>query len=135
MFSFHGESDLSFFSLVLLVVQLVFGFGLVLWHINHCWLFNTKSRFTCILNIWFVNKFCRYIHLNHQIVLFLIIQFSMAFGLVCFGWRITYNSFKHQSFVYTQLNDQTILFQTIQFIISHLLALSLNIKYFYMTDR
>ena len=31
---------------------------------------------------------------------------------------ITNNSFKHQSFVYTQLNDQTILFQTIQFSMS-----------------
>ena len=28
------------------------------------------------------------------------------------------NSIKHQSFVYTQLNDQIILFQTIQFSIS-----------------
>ena len=33
---------------------------------------------------------------------------------------------KHQSFVYTQLNEQTVLFQTIQFSISHLFALSLN---------
>ena len=32
---------------------------------------------------------------------------------------ITNNSIKHQSFVYTQLNDQTVLFQTIQFNISH----------------
>ena len=31
---------------------------------------------------------------------------------------ITNNSIKHQSFVYTQLNDQTVLFQTIQFSIS-----------------
>ena len=29
----------------------------------------------------------------------------------------TKNSIKHKSFVYTQLNDQTVLFQTIQFII------------------
>ena len=34
---------------------------------------------------------------------------------------------KHQSFVYTQLNDQTVLFQTIQFSVSHLFALSLNV--------
>ena len=33
---------------------------------------------------------------------------------------ITNNSIKHQSFVYTQINDQTVLFQTIQFSISHL---------------
>ena len=47
--------------------------------------------FICILNIWFVNTFCRYI----------------------------------------QLNDQTVLFQTIQFIISHLFAHSLNVKVFF----
>ena len=38
---------------------------------------------------------------------------------------ISNNSMKHQSFVYTQLNDQTVLYLTIQFSISHLLALSL----------
>ena len=48
---------------------------------------------------------------------------------------ITNNSIKHQSFVYTQLNDQTILFQAIQFIICHLFALSLNVKQFYLTFR
>ena len=35
---------------------------------------------------------------------------------------------KHQSFVYTQLNDQTVLFQIIQFNVSHLLAHSVNVK-------
>ena len=48
---------------------------------------------------------------------------------------ITNNSVKHQSFVYTQLNDQTDLFQTIQFGICHLFALSLNVKQFYSTHR
>ena len=33
--------------------------------------------------------------------------------------RISKNSIKHQSFVYTLLNDQTVLFLTIQFSISH----------------
>ena len=41
---------------------------------------------------------------------------------------ITNNSIKHQSFVYTQLNDQTVLFLTIQFSIRHLFVLSLNVK-------
>ena len=41
---------------------------------------------------------------------------------------ITNNSIKHQSFVYTQLNDQTVLFQIIQFSLSHLFALSLDVK-------
>ena len=48
---------------------------------------------------------------------------------------ITKNSIKHPSFVYTQLNDQTVLFQTIQFSISHLFALSLDIQQFYLTRR
>ena len=39
-------------------------------------------------------------------------------------------SIKHQSFVYTQLNDPTVLFLTIQFIISLLFALSLNVTKF-----
>ena len=43
---------------------------------------------------------------------------------------ITNNSIKHQSFVYTQLNDQTILFH-----ISHLFALSLNVKQFYLNCK
>ena len=37
------------------------------------------------------------------------------------------NLIKRQSFIYTQLNDQTVLFQTSQFSISHLFALSLNL--------
>ena len=48
---------------------------------------------------------------------------------------ITNNSIKHKSFVYTQLNDQTVLFQTIQFSVSHLFAHSLNVKQFYLTHR
>ena len=45
------------------------------------------------------------------------------------------NSIKHQSFVYTQLNDQIVLFLTIQFSISHLFTLGLNVKQFYLTHR
>ena len=44
-------------------------------------------------------------------------------------------SLKHQSFVYTQSDDQTVLFQTIQFSIGHLLAHSLNAKQFNLTHR
>ena len=36
--------------------------------------------------------------------------------------RIINNSIKHQSFVYTQLNDKTVLFQAIYFSISYLFA-------------
>ncbi len=42
---------------------------------------------------------------------------------------ITNNSTKHQSFVYTQLIIQTVLFLTIHFCINHLFALSLNVKH------
>ena len=48
---------------------------------------------------------------------------------------ITYNSFKHQSFLYALLNDLTVLFQIIQFSISHLFALFLKVKQFYLTHR
>ena len=51
--------------------------------------------YTYILNIWFVNTFCRY----------------------------------------TQLNDQTVLFLTIQSSIKHLFNHGLNIKQFYLTHR
>ena len=46
--------------------------------------------------------------------------------------RITKNSNKYHSFVYTHLNDQTILFLAIQFSINHLFTLSLNVKQFYL---
>ena len=42
---------------------------------------------------------------------------------------------KHQSFVFTQINNKIVLFQTIQLRISHLFALSLNVKQFYLTYR
>ena len=48
---------------------------------------------------------------------------------------ITNNSMKHPSFVYTQLNNQTVIFLTIQFSISHLFAHSLNVKQLYLTHR
>ena len=45
------------------------------------------------------------------------------------------NSIKHYSFVYTQSNGQTVLFLTICFNIIHMLAHSLNVKQFYLTNR
>ena len=63
-------------------------------------------------------------------------QFSLAFVkvkwfqvLLC----ITNNSIKYQSFVYTQLNDQTVLF-LLNFA-CHLLAPGLNVKQFYLTHK
>ena len=48
---------------------------------------------------------------------------------------ITNKSIKYKSFVYIQLNDQTVLILTIQFSIIYLLAPSLNFKQFYLTHR
>ena len=48
---------------------------------------------------------------------------------------ITNSLIKRQSFVYIQLNDQKFVFQEVQFSISHLLAFSLNVKQFYLTNR
>ena len=42
-------------------------------------------------------------------------------------------SIQHQSFVYTQLNNQIVLFQIIYFSRSHLFALSLNVKQYNLT--
>ena len=42
---------------------------------------------------------------------------------------------KYQLFVYTQLNDQTVLFQAIRFGVSHLFVHSLNVKQFYLTHK
>ena len=48
---------------------------------------------------------------------------------------ITHNSIKHLSFTYTKLSDETFLFQTVHFSMSHLFSGSLNIKQFYLTHR
>ena len=59
--------------------------------------------------IWFLKSFLTLnilFNINHTVKWFQI--------LLC----ITNDSIRHQSFVYTQLNDQTVLFQTIQFCIS-----------------
>ena len=88
--------------------------------------------FTYILNIWFVNTFYWHTQLNDK--QFYFEQFNLAYVnkvklfqvLLC----ITNYSIKHQSVVYTQLNDQTILFN-----LSHLFALSLNVQQFYLNHR
>ena len=41
---------------------------------------------------------------------------------------ITNNSIKHQSFIHTQLNDQTVLFRTIQFSINQLFVARLKVS-------
>ena len=87
-------------------------FGLVLWHINHCWLFNAKSGL--------------FIHLRYMICKHKSTKLNKLFS----------NSIKHKTFCrYTQINDQKALFQTIQFSKSHLFAPSLNIKQFPLIHR
>ena len=39
------------------------------------------------------------------------------------------------SYLFTQLNNQIVVFQTIQYSINHLFALSLNVKQFYLINR
>ena len=46
---------------------------------------------------------------------------------------LLFNPNNNISYLFTQLNDQTLLFQTSQFNTSHLLALSLNVELFYLT--
>ena len=48
---------------------------------------------------------------------------------------ITNSSIEHQSFIYTQLNDQTVLFQATQFCISYSFALTLNVKQFNLNHK
>ena len=43
--------------------------------------------------------------------------------------KLDSSQYSYQSFVYTQLNGLTVLFQTIQFSKSHLFALSLNVNF------
>ena len=69
-----------------------------------------------ILLITFLNK--------PKLILLHIVKWLQV--LLC----ITNNPFKRQSFIYTQLNDLTT-----QCSKSHLLAISLNVKQFYLTHR
>ena len=48
-------------------------FGLVIWHINQCWLFNAKSFLNTqiyILNIWSLNTLCRKHFFNQAELIF-----------------------------------------------------------------
>ena len=61
--------------------------------------------------------FWHYRLFNAKSSLYIYIKYMIWFGFM-----------DYQSFVYTHLIDQTVLFQAIQFSISHLFALSLNVK-------
>ena len=70
--------------------------------------------------------------LNEPVLIFFFLQPVKRFQVLL---SITNNPIKHQSFIYTQLKDQTVLFQLIQSSISHVFAFSLNVKQFYLTHR
>ena len=128
----------------ILNIKYLVWFGLVLWHIKPCRLFNDKS-FLYIYFKYFISKHILPITFLYESVLIFFTQLNcfLYFYLIriilftinhlfahrCFQILlcITNNSIKHQSFVYTQLKDQTILFLAI-----HLFVLSLNVKQFYL---
>ena len=113
-------------------------FGMViLWHINHGLLFNAKS-FLYVYVKYMISKYILLITFSNepeliistqlndftyfyliQIILFTIALFFLDtikyFQVLLFN---TNKSIKPLSFVYTKLNDQTVLFQTIQFSMS-----------------
>ena len=94
------------------------------------WWWMSRPIYTYISNILLCKHILLTIFLN-ETKFILLHSFKWFQVLQC----ITNNSNKHQSFVYTQVNDQTVLLQTIQFSINHLFALSLNFKLFCLTYR
>ena len=103
-------------------------FGLVLWHINNCRLSNAKSSLYIYIN-YMISKHILLIMFLNEPKLIILLTVEWFEVLLC----ITNNSIKHQSFVYRRLDGQIVLFLTIQFRISHLFALSLNVKQFFLT--
>ena len=93
---------------------MVYILGLVLWHINPCRLFNAKSS----LYIYIKNLRFGLVRFNSISV---IVGYLMPnpFLYIYIKYMISKHIFYiNQSFVYTQLNDQTVQFQTVQFIIN-----------------
>ena len=92
--------------------------------------------FTHILNLWFVNILCKYTvkYSNSSISNNSIKNNSTKLNASkhCYVSLTIQLNIRHLS---TQSYDQTVLFQTIQFSISHLFALSLNVKQFYLCYR
>ena len=120
-------------------------FVLVLWHINHCRLFNAKSglyiyiRYIWIGLFWFygISTIVGYLMLNT------VYTYILDIYMICKHKSTKLNSSKYCNVsltiqlninhLFIQLNDQRVLFLTIQFSMSHLFALSSNVKQFYLT--
>ena len=83
--------------------------GLILSHINHCRLFKAKSfLYTYIYIKYMISKHILLIKfLNEPELIFFFLHTVKCFQVLLFD---TNNSIKHLSLVYTQLNDQTVLF-------------------------
>ena len=78
--------------------------------------------------------FCKYILLITFLKESRLILLNTVKGFQVLPW-ITNNSIKHQSFVYSHLDDQIVQFLTIQFPIVNFFAHSLHVKSLYSTDR
>ena len=80
---------------------------------------NENNTSILLYQISMINKHISGITFLYEAELIFLHAFKLFQILRC----ISNDSIKHQSFVYTQLNDQTVLFLTIQFSISHFFAL------------
>ena len=83
--------------------------GWVLWHFNHYWLFNAKKcLYIYVKYIWFV-LVGFLLHINHQRLFNTESFFAHNYKLHVWLY-ITYNWIKHQTYVYMNLNNPTVLF-------------------------
>ena len=99
-----------------------------------------RSLFSYKLSDSWLFFFChwKFIQLN---CLFTWISFCLVWWHIKYCWLFNAKSFFHTYIKYMickhilsiQLNDQTVLFLTIQFSINHLFALNVNVKQFYLT--
>ena len=125
---FHLESPFLKLLERLHVISKSGWFGLVLWHINYFWLFNVKSSLYIRIR-YMISKHILLVTFLNEPKLILLLTVKLFQVSLC----IINNSIKHRSFVYPQLNDETVLFQTIQFSIRHMSAQRLNIKQICLT--
>ena len=145
---FSRATILSFHLVLIICLLTMKLFGFVLWHINNYRLFKAKT----FLYIYQIYDFWRHfldnifkrarahfflltvkwfhLFLSMQIILFTInylFAHSYVFQVLLLN---TKNSIKHQSLAYTELNNQTVLFPTIQFSMSTKFNSS---KYYYVS--
>ena len=135
----------TIYAILIICLQMVKWLQVFLFYTN--WSF---EHFSLIYSLSNGPKHCYVIPIiqfRHTLHEFKVLLFSPNYSMLHFSFVmhtvkwfrvflcITNNSMKHQSFAYAELNDKTVLFLTIKFNISHLFALSLNYKQFYLTHR